>query len=597
MVTSSNKAIEHFAVNALENVLFRCPFLEPFFDKNDKTPSWDGCVHVHESGSREKQGIIRRAPVQIKGTEKTFNTDEVSFSCRVSDLKNYYMDGGCIFFLVSVFPATNKANIYYSSLHVVDLKRILDRAGKQKNIRIKLDKFPQHDVNEIASIFMSFVENSRKQTSFIGRKTYTLDELGVIQKDIESFSFSAYGVGRSFHDIGTFISTHDFYLYAKPKGGGIDVPVEKISNLIVSRPIQSKVQVKDKEYFGSFNVLYEKGNVVLQIGKGITILLNCHNNNATVNFKPIGTLSDYIRDTSLLIDMIENHEISLNGYRYSLNLTDSFDLNSFKDCLDYDKDIKRMFDFLGVTEELQCDNLSDKDRVNIRNFVNAILYGKGIGFSGVEEEHHFGAFKIANLSIWIWATKREDGYYQIESFFGSHDVIVFTKDNSPNSKPIPVSHYVLLSKEAFIHASNMDYELIKKDICSMDHHPLLIHHASDLMLKVLLGYDEQNKKDERLLDLAESICDWLALDKENVDRSILRLNQLQIAKRRRILKTREKIELGKLTEDNIPAEIRCGAFLLLDDADEAQKCFDELSREQKKCFITYPICHFGKLTL
>jgi hypothetical protein len=141
----------------------------------------------------------------------------------------------------------------------------------------------------------------------------------------------------------------------------------------------------------------------------------------------------------------------------------------------------------------------------------------------------------------------------------------------------------------------MDYEVVKSDLCSMKYHPLLIECTTLMMLNILRGYDEQKEKDEHLLDLAEAVCSWLSLDKETVEYPILRLNQLQIEKRRRSLTTQEIIELGEFTGTEYAANIRCGAYLLMDDSAEAQKCLDELSPETQKEFITFPICHFGKL--
>ena len=513
----------------------------------------------------------------------------------MSDLKNYYRDGGCVFFLISVDVSLSTAKIYYASLHVFDLKKILDDAGKQKTTTIKLEKFPQDDSNEMASIFMSFVENSRKQTSFIGKEIVSLEQLEKKGVGIESLSFNTSGVGLNIDNIGTFISTHDFYLYAKPKGLDIDIPVEKVRNAIVSKPVFGKVLVKDTEYYPSYSVLYEKGDAILRVGKGISISLDQPNSKITVNFKPTGTLSDFIQDASCFIDMIESQEITLNGARLPFNGMNAVDLSKYKDSLQYYKDVKRMLDLLGVTDELQCGNLSNKDEINIRNFVNAVLYNRTIGFPDAKDSVIHGPIKIANLSIWIWATRQEDGYYKLENFFETHNIALFEGDDTAQSNPIPASHYLLLNKEAFVHTSNMDYEVVKSDLCSMKYHPLLIECTTLMMLNILRGYDEQKEKDEHLLDLAEAVCSWLSLDKETVEYPILRLNQLQIEKRRRSLTTQEIIELGKFTGTEYPANIRCGAYLLMDDSVEAQKCLDELSPETQKEFITFPICHFGKL--
>ena len=593
MGTSNNKRIEETAINQLEAELLLCPFLESFINRNDKTPSWDGYVSVYKSDSHRKENFFGRAPIQIKGTEQNICSERPSCSCEVSDLRNYYRDGGCLFFFISV---NTPPNIYYSSLHVFDLKKILDKAGHQKTTTIYLDKFHQKDPGEMTSIFIDFIENSRKQHKFINKEIPSLEQLQSNIGVIDSFSFCIYNLGRKIDNIANYISLHRFYLYAKEKGiCNSEIPVYKISDAIVSTLVPGKVMVKDTEYFPSFIVQHEKGKQFFLIGKGIRLSFDSTNKKASMNYKPTGTLSDFIQDVSCLFDMTENQEITLNGIRIPFNGMDNVDLSECKDYFQNAKEIKRTLDLLGVTEELQCENLSDEDDIILGNLVNAVLYNQKFDFSNTTDTVIQGPIKIANLSIWIWAIRQEDGYYQLENFFKPHNTVFFEEDDIARSNPIPASHYLLLNKEAFIHTSNMNYEEVEKDICSMNHHPLLIGYVTFLMLNVLLGYDEQREKDDRLLDLAKTICDWIALDKQTDREPFLRLNQLQIEKRRRPLTILENIELGKFTDTKYSADIRCGAFLLLGASEEAQKCFDELSPEKQKEFITYPICHFGKL--
>jgi len=595
VAASNNKRIEETATTALKAVLLHCPILDSFISTNDKTPTWDGMVYVYKNASFRKADLLGRVPVQIKGTEKAIISDTASYSCQIADIRNYYRDGGCIFFLVSVETPTGTANIYYADLQVLDLKKYLDNAGQKKHTTIMLEKFPQDDPDEMSSIFISFVENSRKQTSFIGKEIVSFEQLEKNGIEIESISFNTSGIGLNIDNIGTFISKHTFYLYAKPKGLDIDIPIQKVSNASVYKHISGKVQVRNKEYFPSYCVQYEKGTPILHVGKGIRISLDHQNSKLTIDFKPTGTLSNFIQDASCFIDIIESREITLNGYKLRFAGVNSFEVKKYKDSLRYYTDVKKMLDILGVKEELQCGSLSARDEINISNIVNAVLYNKRIAFSKSKDSVFHGVIKIANLSIWIWATRQEEGYYQLENFFEPHRIALFDGTDTMQCNPIPCSHYILLNKEAFIHTSNMDYELMKRDLCSMKHHPLRIEYVTLMMLNVLRGYDDQKEKDERLLDLADTICRWLSMDKETVDYPILRLNQLQIEKRRRSLTTREVIELGKFTGIEYPTDIRCGAFLLLEDSVEAQKCFNELSREKQKEFITFPICYFGKL--
>ena len=173
--------------------------------------------------------------------------------------------------------------------------------------------------------------------------------------------------------------------------------------------------------------------------------------------------------------------------------------------------------------------------------------------------------------------------------------MLFESDDKEQSNPIPASHYLLLNKDAFIHASNMNYELISAELFSMEHQPMLVDYITIMLLNILRAYDEQKQKDQKLLELADGICNWISAEDKFFKDPILRLNQLQITKRCRTLTTQEIIELGKYADDKQPIQIRCGAYLLLEDSVEAQKCFDELSQEMQKEFLTFPICHFGNL--
>ena len=98
----------------------------------NKTPSWDGAAFFYKSEKTKKDNLAGRVPIQIKGTEKVIVSDTAAFSCSIADLKNYYKDGGCIFSLISVDLSSGNSRIFYKTLLVVDLDKIIKGAGKQK---------------------------------------------------------------------------------------------------------------------------------------------------------------------------------------------------------------------------------------------------------------------------------------------------------------------------------------------------------------------------------------------------------------------------------------------------------------------------------
>ena len=552
-------------------------------------------IFVYQNECSKKSDLLGRVPIQVKGTATRIVSDIATYACSVEDLRNYYNDGGIIFFLISVDTSTNEYRIFYASLLVYDLKRILDKAGANRTYTIHLKRFPEDDKDEVASIFLSFVDNSKRQMSFIGKELYSLEELAERGVEVESLTFNVSGRGLDLEQVGSFISLHDFYLYAKPKGLDIDIPVDKVSDAVVSRPVYGKVSVREREYYSSYDIFYEKGKPSIHIGKCVTLVLPPPGvrERASLSIKATGTLSEYALALSLFVDVAESEEISLNGNQLPFQRSEEFDIAPFKSRLAYCNDVLAMLTLLGVSEELQIDALSEKDSINIKNFVNALLYNRPIGFQNADSDTIQGAIKIANLDIWIWASKRTDGYYKLESFFSPHPVVFFSSEDIDHTNPIPASHYLLLTKEAFCHTSNMDCELIAEDINSMTGDPQLSAWVTLFLLDVLRGYDLQSEKDTRLLILADRICEWLSRFENDTDAQVLTINRLQITKRRRNLNSSELGELSKLIANDVSPEVKCGAYLLLGDTDGAQVCFNLLTPQQQDDFLTYPICYFG----
>lgn len=558
MPSANTKRIEESATTALKAALLRCPILDSYIDSNDKTPSWDGTVFVYKSEKTKKENLAGRVPIQIKGTEKVIVSDTATFSCSVADLNNYYKDGGCVFFLISVDLSSGNSRIFYKTLLVVDLNKIIKGAGKQKTSTIHLNLFPT-EANEISSIFMEFTDNVHKQMGFIGKDIPTFESLEANGAEITSLTFTASGIGLTLDEIPKFLSTHAFYLYAKVKGLDVDVPIDKVTNAIISKPVDGEVRIKDRCFFSSYRVVYENGNPIIRIGKGISIALKAEENRITVHTDRPDTLSDFIIEADFFIELVEQEELTLNGVTIPLNGASLTDLQERKKNLEYCKDVKKMLDYLGVTEEL--------------------------------------LFKIANLVIWIWAKRQLDGMYSIDSFFKLHQIALFTDDDVDLKKPIQASQFVLFDKKGLVHISNMDYEMVYSDISQTPPSPEYCTKVNFLVLDMIGAYDEQTRHDEKLLNLAEKICDWLKSIESMIDPEVLLLNKLQITKRRRTLSMSEIIELAKLTENSYPPATRCGSYLLMDADEEAQKCFDELPLIAQEEFLKYPICHFGKPTM
>lgn len=108
---------------------------------------------------------------------------------------------------------------------------------------------------------------------------------------------------------------------------------------------------------------------------------------------------------------------------------------------------------------------------------------------------------------------------------------------------------------------------------------------TELFLEILSAYD--TTKNEKYYDIAQVILDKLM--EVNPESDYLKINKLQMIKRKRMLSEVELQELDKIEEKANDRKIICAANILLDNKRKAQKELDNMSDEDKEMFITYPI--------
>lgn len=94
----SNRKIESLGVGKLSDLINDNDLLQAYIDSNDKTPMWDGEVHVLKVASDKKEDIIGRVPIKVKTTQRKTRLN--SFDISASDLISYKSDGGIFFFVV-----------------------------------------------------------------------------------------------------------------------------------------------------------------------------------------------------------------------------------------------------------------------------------------------------------------------------------------------------------------------------------------------------------------------------------------------------------------------------------------------------------------
>ena len=88
-------------------------------------------------------------------------------------------------------------------------------------------------------------------------------------------------------------------------------------------------------------MVYENGNPIIRIGKGISVALKAEENRITVHTDRPDTLSDFIIEADFFIELVEQGELTLNGVTIPLNGASLTDLQERKKTLNTARMLKR----------------------------------------------------------------------------------------------------------------------------------------------------------------------------------------------------------------------------------------------------------------
>lgn len=127
---ANNRQIETLGVSYLATFINRNRLLQTYFDNNDKTPAWDGEIHVLKNASERKSEIFGKVPVQIKATKQKNNSIK-SFPVDMRDLELYSKNGGVVklrsILKTSVYPEIANELLKEEGLLKSDTKVITDK--------------------------------------------------------------------------------------------------------------------------------------------------------------------------------------------------------------------------------------------------------------------------------------------------------------------------------------------------------------------------------------------------------------------------------------------------------------------------------------
>lgn len=346
---------------------------------------------------------------------------------------------------------------------------------------------------------------------------------------------------------------HDTYIYAKLPYG-LELPIEHVSHFdSVETTFEVPICVKGTPHYNQYEIVQSKNTIERYCGKGAKLITDRNRKKQRFTFAEAGTLSDRITDGDFMIHAIEAGQFEVGKEVFPLTSFKSDEeknanIEDRKAHLAWLKTVKALFDKLGVTAELDCDNVSSADEAMLRKLAISVLHGELVEWT--EPNEGFPDITIANLTIKLCVWKDNSSSHNCR-IFGYSDAPIGYRMKNEEGQYSEVSYHVFLKKTSMLKCCNIDYTAIVRQLKTV---PASEEYSSALvwlLLEMLCAYDESKNTRKDILDGAIELAGWLRNTDMHTQQDLLDLNYYQAVKRRRSLTAFEIQGLHSIIEGNL----------------------------------------------
>lgn len=594
----NNKDIETLSVNAVRECITITDHLEQSISDNDKEPSWDGSIIIYGDKKGDKSKFLGKVPVQVKGKrESKQSKNEISYKMKVSDLRNYLIDGGCFLFMVYINPNNMKKKIYYNALTPIKLEKILENVVKQKTKSIRLKNFPL-DNNKKENILLNFHNDCTRQTSFKRIDYIEIEEIGKI-KSIEEIIIPFASITKPVSY--KMLLENEVYIYARLHNNSTLIPVNALPKVnTISNYIDCNISVDDKAYYDKMRIIRKIDGFTLCIGESLKLIFKDNEDEFKINYKSSSKARVLAKDLEFNIKILEAGYFRINDEiieidRKKLSYT-NFDLDQMKQKLEFTKDVVKTLDILGCKEDINFNELEKQDLKHLNVLISAFVYDRNIVINE-DTGNSLRYVSVGNLKFLLFFEELEaNNKFKLNNFF---DVHLYSKhiEEDKETKYYDVSQFLTLSTNDILTLNNIDFTKIILDFKEINHNKYTFPSANSFLIELLLALDKANGvRKEEIADTCVELAQWIRTSPDDeLEQEIKILNLLQVYKRQRNLTDSEIDELYRIIENKSEDyQSMVGSYLLLDQQRQANRYFMKMSDIDQDNFRKFPIYHFWK---
>ncbi len=593
-MAGNSKWIEGEAVDFIKTEIRKSKRMFPYIDDNDRTPSWDGNIFLYSNSSGEKNNLLGKIPVQVKGHNiRSFPKGNMKYRAEMADLRNFYNDKGVLFFVVCLRELEAggfEKKGYYTCLPIVKLKELLEKGKGQAKTTIELSPMP-NKIKELENSLFTFYDDLGKQVGV--RYVKELPSIQDLTDEQLGRQFEFTVMVENNKNPWNQITSSYRYLYAKTANGILPFK-EGPCKLAFMTEREATIRIGERIYYKMVKVKYQSGKTSIIVGDSIEIFLDEEGCIGKIQINLTQSFIHRLVDLDFLLEAYRAKHFLFNNTKIDFVLSDNIIKEREKEeHLEVLKKLKILFDTLHITKDLQLNKLKARDWNLLELLHSCLLYHKP--YTTKKKMEVLCQIKIQDIRILLLTTeiRAEKGryHYRLKDLF--EETAAFACETN-GGETYPASVFVAMTLERYCTCSNINWgqqipsfkEIIKEN-------PESFNLANMSVLQMLAAYDRTKNKE--LISQAEKLQDWLMKETHSdLPCDLMTINKCQIIKRNREFTEKEQLEIRNVINQTKDESFKFACYLLLGEKTAAKYHYAKVDEQTKVDMKNWPIMKFAK---